>query len=68
MVSIEFEYQQTKTIVQANLNDRFETALNKYKIKTNVDINNLCYLANGRNINKNDIIEDIMNTNDKQNK
>ena len=68
MVSIEFEYQQTKTIVQANLNDRFETVLNKYKTKTNVDINNLCYLANGRNIDKNDIIEDILNANDKQNK
>ena len=68
MVSIEFEYQQTKTIVQANLNDRFETVLNKYKTKTNIDINNLYYLVNGRYIDKNEIIKNIMNSNDKQNK
>jgi len=35
MVSIEFEYQQIKTIVQANLNDKLETALNSYKTKRN---------------------------------
>jgi len=67
MVSIEFEYQQTKTLIQANLSERFETILNKFKIKTNVNTDSLCYLANGSNIEKNDIIENIMNDNDKQN-
>ena len=68
MVAIEFEYRQIKTIVQANLNDRFETVLNIYKTKTNIDINNLYYLVNGRYIDKNEIIKNIMNSNDKQNK
>jgi len=68
MVSIEFEYQEIKTIVQANLNDRFENILNSYKSKSNIDLTNLCYLANARNIDKNDIIIDIMNDKDKQNK
>ena len=68
MVSIEFDYRQIKTIVQANLNDRFETVLNIYKTKTNIDINSLYYLVNGIYIDKNDIIKNIMNSNDKQNK
>ena len=67
MVSIELEYQQTHTFIQANLSDKFETILNKYKIKTNINTDNLCYLANGRIIYKNDIIENIMNDTDKQN-
>ena len=68
MVAIEFDYRQIKTIIQANLNDRFETVLNIYKAKTNIDINNLYYLVNGRYIDKNDIIKNIMNSNDNQNK
>ena len=67
MVSIEFDYQQIKTIIQANLNDKFETFLNSYKVKTNRDITKLYFLVNGRYIEKNDIIKDIMNFNDKQN-
>ena len=57
MVSIEFDYQKIKTIIQANLNDKLETDLNSYKTKkNNIDVNNLYYLA---------IIEDILNSNDK---
>ena len=31
MVEIEFEFNQNRTVIQVNLNDKFEEALKKYK-------------------------------------
>ena len=68
MVQIEFDYEQIKTIVQANLTDKFDNILQKYKNKSNIDLINKYFLYNGRNIQKTEVIENIINTFDKQNK
>ena len=68
MVEIEFNYQQTKLIIQANLNDFFEELIEKYINKTNLDINNIYFISNGQNINKKDKLENFMSESDKKNK
>ena len=68
MVDVEFNYQQNMTIIQGNLNDSFETIIKKYIIKSNLDINNLYFISNGKIINKNDKLENIMSESNKMNK
>ena len=66
MVQIECDYEQIKTIVLANLDDKFEIAAIRFISKTQLDINKLSFLANGRVIKMNDIIENIMSQNERQ--
>ena len=66
MVEIEFDYLQIKTKIQVNMNDSFEIAAKKYVTKAQLDINKLSFLANGRVIKMNDIIENIMSQLEKQ--
>ena len=66
MVQIEFDYEQIQTIVLANLDDKFEIAVIRFISKTQLDINKLSFLANGRVIKMNDIIENIMSPNERQ--
>jgi hypothetical protein len=68
MVEIEFNYLQLKTIIQANLNDTFLNVLLKYKNKSEIDLDNKCFLYNGKIIEKNEIVKNILNTIDKENK
>ena len=68
MVDVEFNYQQNMIIIQGNLNDSFETIIKKYIIKSNLDINNLYFISNGKIINKNDKLENIMSESNKMNK
>ena len=68
MVDLEFDYQQNKINIQANLNDLFEEIIKKYINKTGLDINNIYFIANGKTINKKEKIESIMNESDKRNK
>ena len=66
MVQIECDYEQIKTIVLANLDDKFEIAAIRFISKTQLDINKLSFLGNGRVIKMNDIIENIMSPNERQ--
>jgi hypothetical protein len=69
MVEIEFLYkQQEKIIIQANLNDSFESVLTKLQTKIRINLNDVCFLSNGRSINKTDIINDILSKTEKQNR
>ena len=68
MVEVEFNYQQVGLIIQSNLSDSFETIINKYETKSKLDINNLYFLSNGKCINKNEILENIMSDSEKKNK
>ena len=69
MVEIEFLYkQQEKIIIQANLNDSFESVLTKLQTKISTNLNDVCFLSNGRSINKTDIINDILSKTEKQNR
>ena len=61
MVEVEFEYQQKKITIQANLDDKFEDIIKLFKNKGGIENDNLCYLTNGRVISSKDIIiQDIM--------
>ena len=50
MVEVEFIYKQQKINIQSNINNTFEEIIQKYIDKTNLDINNIYFLANGRYI------------------
>ena len=68
MVEIEFNYQQNKTVIQANINDSFNTIINKFISKRKLDINDIYFLLNGKDIKKNEIIKDTMNESERNNK
>ena len=67
-MDLEFDYQQNKINIQANLNDLFEEIIKKYINKTGLDINNIYFIANGKTINKKEKVESIMSESDKRNK
>ena len=48
MVEVEFNYQQNKINIQSNMNDIFEEIVQKYIIKSNLDINNIYFISNGK--------------------
>ena len=48
MIQIEFDYNQIKTVIQANLTDTFQDVINKYTQKALLDPKTLCFLANGK--------------------
>ena len=50
MVEIEFDLNQKKTIIQANMNDKFQVIINKYIDKALLDPNSVYFLANGKQI------------------
>ncbi len=60
MVEVEFNYQQMITIIQANFTDSFNSIINKFIVKTQLDINNLHFLSKGKAIQNNELIENIM--------
>ena len=68
MIEVEFNYQENKIIIQSNLNDLFEEIIKKYTDKANLDINNIYFISNRRNINIKDKLENIMSEFDKKNK
>ena len=68
MVEIEFEFNQNRTVIQVNLNDKFEEALKKYINKTKLELNKLYFLSNGSYINDSEIIQNKMNESEKQKK
>ena len=68
MVEVEFNYQQNKIIIQANLEDFLESIINKYVNKSKLDINKIYFISNGKNINKKDKLVNIMSESDKKNK
>ena len=48
MIQIEFDYNQIKTVIQAQLTDTFQDVINKYTQKALLDPKTLCFLANGK--------------------
>ena len=50
MITIEFNYGQMITIIQANLSDPFQIPLNKFAQKTLIPLNSVNFLANGLTI------------------
>ena len=68
MVEVEFNCQQIITIIQANCTDSFNSIINKFIVKTQLDINNLHFLSKGKGNQNNELIENIMSESDKQKK
>ena len=68
MVEVEFIFQQNSIIIQAFANNSFQEIVNKFIMKTQLDINNLYFLSNGKTIDMSEILGDIMNESEKMNK
>ena len=68
MVEVVFDYKQIKTVIQGNLDDLFENIIKKYVQKSNLDINNIYFISNGKTLNKKDKLESIMSELEKRNK
>jgi len=68
MVEVVFDYKQIKTVIQANLNDSFNIIVNKFINKTHLNLNEIYFLSNGKNLKNNDRIKNIMSESDKKNK
>ena len=56
MVEVFFDYKQIKTAIQANFDDSFSEIVNKFINKTQLDLNDLFFLSNDKNIKQNEII------------
>ena len=68
MVELIFSYNQVQTIIQANLNDSFNSIIQKYVNKAKLDINNIYFVSNGQKIPNNKKVENIMNNTEKKSK
>ena len=68
MVQIEFDCEQTITVIQANLGDLFKVVINQYLGKAMISPENVTFFANGSTINPNLTVEKQMNDFDKINK
>ena len=68
MVEIIFNYNHIETIIQANEDDSFNSVIEKYINKSQLDINNINFISDGKIISKNGKIKDIMNNSEKINK
>ena len=68
MVEVVFDYKQIKTVIQANLNDLFNIIVNKFINKTHLNLNEIYFLSNGKNLKNDDKIETIMSESDKKDK
>ena len=56
MVEVEFNYNQNKINIQGNMNEKFEEIIQKYINKTHLNINDIYFLSNGKNLKNNDKI------------
>ena len=66
MISIEFNFNQKITIIQANLSDPFRVPLNQFFQKTSIPPNSVNFIANGLTIIPEDKVEIYMSYLDKQ--
>ena len=68
MVEIEFNFNQSLTNIQANLDEKFQDVINKYLQKSLLEPGSVYFLLNGKPINPNESVESHMSDLDKQNK
>ena len=67
MIEIVFSLNQMITKIQGNLKEPFKNVIDRYIQKSNYKRDELCFLGNGGIINENEIIENLMNIDDKNN-
>ena len=68
MVELIFKYNGIETLIKANLDDSFNTIVQKYINETKLDINNIYFIYNDKKISNDEQILDIMNESEKINK
>ena len=66
MVEVVFNYKQIQTVIQANFNDSFNTIVNKFIDKSHLNLDEIYFLYNDKNIKNNDRIDNIMSEYDKK--
>ena len=66
MASVIFNYNGKDTIIQCNINDKIKEIFKKYEIKIGVDISKLYFIYNGKKINDNLNLNEIINEEDKK--
>ena len=67
MIEIVFDYNQQITNIQAQLNEPFKEAINKYLQKSLLDPKSIVFFTNGHSINPEKTIKSQMNTLNKHN-
>ena len=67
MVELEFDYEQSKVFLQANLTDYFSNVITKYYQKTLIEPNSVIFVAHSFKVQENNRIMDIMDQSDKKN-
>lgn len=65
-MELEFDYDQNKTKILANLTDDFGTIINKYCQKIQIDKNTVTFFAHSVQIQENKKIIDVMNKKEKR--
>ena len=68
MVEIEFDFNQQITVIQTKLDEPFKNAINKYLQKSLLDSNSVFFIANGRQINPEEKVENQISLSNKENK
>ena len=68
MVDIDFDLNQSHTVVQANLTDLFQDVINKYFQKTLLEPESFAFIANGKEVNPSASVQSHMNKLDKDKK
>ena len=68
MYKVEFIYQGKSIVIQCYLNERMEDIIVKFETKAEIEKNIVYYLYNGEKMNKEIIIDKIINQNDRENK
>ena len=67
-IEIEFNYQGQITIIQCNTQDNLNNIFHNFINKSNIDINLIYFLYSGNIIEGNSIIDQIINSTDKERK
>ena len=65
MVDIDFDLNQSHTIIQANLTDQFQDVINKYLGKTLLKPESVGFIVNGKQVNPSESVQNHMNKLDK---
>ena len=66
MIEIEFNYNQQITIIQSTFDEPFKNVIDKYLQKTQLDPNNVFFIANGQPINPEEKVEKQINKMNKE--
>jgi hypothetical protein len=68
MIEIEFEYKQNKVMIQAKSYESFQSVIDKYIQKSQIQLDSVYFIANGNKIKPERSLESIMTNIDKRNK